>query len=105
MESLFTVTDLLNQIRLQSPNPKALSHMENGEWKSLSTETMLHDIKYFALGLRALGLKPEDRIGLLAYPSPFWTISDLAIIIAGGVTVPLFANISDDNFVFEVPQT
>src|ERR1700754_2723533 len=50
-------------------------------------------------------MKRGDRIGILAFPSAKWVIMDLAIMVAGGVTVPLFANISDDNFSFEIMQT
>src|SRR2546425_1001848 len=40
--------------------------------------------------LRAAGLEPGDRVGLLLPRSPELVISLLAIIRAGGVHVPLF---------------
>ena len=41
-------------------------------------------------GLRALGLARGDRVGLVAENRPEWVIADLAIMAAGGVTVPAY---------------
>lgn len=105
MEPSRTIPDVLSHIRRHHSNPKALNlHTSNG-WISLSTEEMLAHIKELALGLISLGLKKGDRVGILADPSPYWTIVDFAIIVAGGVTVPLFVNLSDENYAYEINQT
>lgn len=105
MDILYTVVDMLRHIRSHYANPKALNTQTAEGWHSLSTEEMLAQIKELALGLVALGLKKGDRVGILAPPSAYWTIADLSIMIAGGVTVPLFVNLSDENYSHEVGQT
>lgn len=105
MNRLHTCVDLLDHIASNEFNPKALNYRNSQGWQAISTQTMLETIKYVALGLHQLGLQKGDRVGILAHSSPHWTTADLAILTSGGVTVPLFANISDENFIYEVSQT
>ncbi|GAA5334476.1 MULTISPECIES: AMP-binding protein [Thermus] len=50
----------------------------------------LHEaIRRFAGGLRSLGLKPGDRVGLYLANSPQFAIAYLGILWAGGVVVPV----------------
>jgi long-chain acyl-CoA synthetase len=105
MEQVKNVTEVLRHVEKNTSNPKAFSSLVNNEWTSVSTEQFLNEIRYLTLALNQLGLKKGEMVGILAQPSPRWTIADYAIMTAGGVTVPLFANISEENFVFEVTQT
>ena len=43
-----------------------------------------------ARGLQALGVTPGDRVALVAENRPEWAIADLAIMAAGGISVPAF---------------
>lgn len=106
MEKLHTCSDILDRLEAISPsNPKAFNTRNAHGWHSLSTKEFLEDVKYVALGLEAIGMQRGDCVGILSNPSTEWTIVDMAIMIAGGVTVPLFANISDENFIYEVNET
>lgn len=101
---LVTFADLVQHVENKYTNSHALNAREGMYWKSVSTQEMIFDIKRLAYGLIKLGLKKGDAVGILALSSPKWTIADLAIIMAGGITVPIFANLSNDNFVYEVAQ-
>jgi long-chain acyl-CoA synthetase len=105
MEALKTIPELLRSIENGPSNPNALNYTENNQWFAISTDQFVQNVKYIALALNHMGLKKGECVGILANPSPKWTIIDLAIMIAGGISVPLFANISDENFVFEVEQS
>lgn len=105
MEMLSTCSEILQHLQSQPSNPALLNwHNDNG-WHSLSTKEFLDHVKYLALGLHHLGIRHGQAVGLLAVPSPYWTIADFAIMIAGGVTQPLFGNISQENFLYEISQT
>lgn len=104
MEPIRTFPELLRQVAMYD-NPKALNYYHEGVWHSLSTEEFLRQVRSVALALKSYGLKPGDMVGIVASPSPFWTIVDCAIICSGMVSVPLFANISVENFEFEIKQT
>ncbi len=47
-------------------------------------------VEELARGLRALGLQRGDRVALVSENRPEWMIADLAIISAGGITVPAY---------------
>lgn len=105
MNEIHTCIELLKFIENGPPNPKALNYRDDEGWHAISTQAFLDDVKHLVLGMHHLGLQRGDRVGILANPSPNWTIADLAILVAGGVSVPLFANISDENFVYEIEET
>ncbi|WP_447726982.1 AMP-dependent synthetase/ligase [Sphingomonas koreensis] len=61
-----------------------------GEWQPTSWAEAAKQVAALAAGLRKLGLKPGDRVMLVSENRPEWCISDLAIMAAGGVTVPTY---------------
>ena len=105
MPLVHTCVEILRHIESNYSNPTALNWRDQDHWHSISTKFFLDSVKELALGLYDMGMQRGDHIGILANSSPFWTIADLAIMIAGGVVVPLFASISEDNFVYEVSHT
>lgn len=105
MESKSTFSQVILHLEKAYQNPSALNELVNGQWVSTSTQEMLQQIKEVTLGLHAFGLKRGQKIAILAFPSPIWTIVDIALILAGGVSVPIFPNISEENLVFQIEQT
>lgn len=89
----------------KTANPKLLNYQHDGKWYSFSSQEFLENVKYCTLALVELGVKKGECVGLVSQPSPFWTFVDAAIVCAGGITVPLFANIAEENFDFEIQQT
>lgn len=104
MGPLHTFGDVVQYIEDNRSNPRALNIFENGEWKYLSTEQFIFDLKRLTYGMISLGLKRGDKAGILAHPSPQWNLADFAIIMAGGVSVPLFAKMASENLIYEVAQ-
>ncbi|MBN2489417.1 MAG: AMP-binding protein [Planctomycetes bacterium] len=49
----------------------------------------------FAAGLAALGLRPQDRVALVADNRLDWFVADRGILLAGGIDVPQPAGIGD----------
>jgi long-chain acyl-CoA synthetase len=86
-------------------NPAQFGYKEKGVWRRISTQEASETVKKAALGLISLGLKPGDRVGIVADPSPFWLMMDLAVLSAGGVTVPMFANIAPENLDYEIKDS
>ncbi len=61
-----------------------------GKWQSTSWREAAQQVASLAAALRQLGLNPGDRVMLVSENRPEWCISDLAIMAAGGVTVPTY---------------
>lgn len=54
-------------------------------------------VRGMAAYLKASGLKPGDRVGILSKNCAYWIMSDLAIWMAGGVSVPLYPTLTADS--------
>ncbi len=67
-----------------------LWHKTMGAWRSISWSETARRIETFARGLIEGGLLAGDRVLLVAENRPEWLIADLAVMAAGGVTVPAY---------------
>ncbi|MBF0326740.1 MAG: long-chain fatty acid--CoA ligase [Alphaproteobacteria bacterium] len=61
-----------------------------GAWRSISWAEARDRALALASGLKGLGLTPGDRVMLVSENRPEWAIADLAIMLAGGITVPAY---------------
>lgn len=61
-----------------------------GKWHATSWAESARKVASLAAALKTLGLKPGDRVMLVSENRPEWCLSDLAIMAAGGVTVPTY---------------
>lgn len=79
-------------------NSLAFNYKDKGQWKHISTETFLENVRRLSLGLHKLGVEEKENIALLARSSPFWLLFDFAIMSCRGVSVPIFPFISQAHF-------
>ncbi|WP_294270058.1 long-chain fatty acid--CoA ligase [uncultured Sphingomonas sp.] len=63
---------------------------EGGVWRSISWAQAAQQVASLSAGLKATGLQRGDRVMLVSENRPEWCIADLAIMAAGGVTVPTY---------------
>ena len=68
-----------------------------GRWEGMTWPQLAERVEAVAGGLIAAGLEPGDRVALLSPTRVEWTIADLAILAAGGVTVPIYETSSVDQ--------
>jgi len=61
-----------------------------GAYRPLTWGELDETVRRLAAGLRALGVARGDRVVLLSENRPEWCIADLAIMAAGGITVPAY---------------
>ena len=104
MEIFKRTAEVFRYIEKNYSNPTALNYYRDGKWHHVSTKTFVDNIKRLTLDI----LFRHSQRGYGRNPCPAladWSIADIAIMLSGGVCVPLFSNISDDNFTFEVNQT
>lgn len=87
---------LLNSVDSLS-NPRAQLVRGTDGWKPISSEEMLRRVSGLSSAFVELGVKPGDRVGLFAANRPEWHIADFAITGAGGVTVPVYFNESQER--------
>src|SRR5690606_33826657 len=76
------------------------AHKKEGEWKTLTSVEFLEQVNAISKGLIELGVKPNDKVGLIADSSIEWHIVDFAIQQIGAVVVAIYPNISDTDYQF-----
>ncbi|BAX78728.1 AMP-dependent synthetase/ligase [Labilibaculum antarcticum] len=69
----------------------------NSSYQSVSYESLYEEVQQFAAGLFSLGIKKTDRIGLLSEGRNAWVLSELGILFAGAVNVPLSVKLDAQN--------
>ena len=89
-----TLADLPFRILDRFPKPDAVCRCEEASFRCLSTREFFDQTRALSLGLSSLGLRAGDRVALVSESRPEWAISDLAILTAGAVTVPVYPTLS-----------
>ena len=71
----------------------------DGKWKSYSSHDVAELAEKTASGLIALGLERGDKIAIVSYKNrPEWIIVDLAVQMAGMISIPLYPTISSREY-------
>ena len=90
-------------------NKTALNFKQNGELRSFSNQDLFDNCFYFAVGLQELAtsnnIALQPTLAIFAYQDPIWMMVDLGTILAGGVTVPIFDNISKEHLIYELQDS
>jgi len=81
-------------------NPKAQMWRTAAGWQSIPAKEMLRRVAAISKALAELGVKPGDRVGLLAPNCPEWHVADFAIQGIGAVNVPIYFNESPERLVY-----
>lgn len=74
---------------------------ENNSWREYTPKELLNTLKKLVSAFKYFGIKKGSSVGIIAPSSPEWLLTDIAVQICGGITVPLFPNISEENFLFQ----
>lgn len=74
---------------------------KNDEWVYYSRERLNEETRSIAIAFHNHGLLTGESIGIIAPTSPSWVMIDVATQINHAQIVPLFPNISSENFVFQ----
>jgi len=60
------------------------------QWRHWTWSQAVDEARRFAAALQTLGLKPGDRIGLMSKNCAHWVIADIALLLGGFVSVPIY---------------
>ena len=77
--------------------PDCLLHKVDGEWVPVSTAELVESVQRLAAALEGLGVKPGDRVALMAENSVDWPKVDFACLCLGAVLVPIYPTLTPDQ--------
>lgn len=74
----------------ETPNQPFLHQPRDRQWQSYSFSEVDQQARCVAQSLKEMGLNTGDHVAILAKNSAEWMIADLAIMMAGMVSVPIY---------------
>lgn len=80
----------------------AFQYKVNGQWIAVTWSEYCQKIISASMSLKKHGLKARDHVGLMSSTRWEWGVLDMAILGSNAITVPMYPNLSDDDFVFIV---
>jgi len=70
---------------------------KNGQYQPISTADFARRVRNISSGLKASGLNKGDKLVILSENRPEWVMVDMATVSQGGVTVPVYTNLTPDQ--------
>ena len=91
----------------KSADREAFRKLEGDRWVSVTWQEASEEVEELAAGLLALGIQPEQRIGIASSTRYEWILEDLAIICAGAATTTVYptTNATDTAFILSDSQS
>jgi len=100
-----TISQLfLNTINTYSKDDLMLYKKED-RYLPISTEEFGRRVKFMALGLKVLGVKPGDKLVILSENRPEWVMTDLANLCLGGITVPIYTSLTPEQIKYIIDDS
>ena len=92
-----TLLDVFYEWEKQTPNATFLRQPFGDKWEETTWKEAGVSIRKMAAALRSLGLRDKAHIAIVSKNCREWVISDLAIIMAGYVSVPLYSTLNAEQ--------
>jgi long-chain acyl-CoA synthetase len=90
--------DVLPHVRKNYPKEDALCDKVGGQWRKYSTSQCQDIVEKFSLGLLKKGVEKDDKIAIISGNRTEWNFVDIGSLQVGAVIVPLYPNMSEDNY-------
>ncbi|MGK0498968.1 MAG: long-chain acyl-CoA synthetase [Oceanicoccus sp.] len=100
-----SILEMFYQWENTNPDGAWLRQFEGQGWRDYSWATAGQIARQLAAGLQASGLKPGDKVGIYAENCARWVIADLAIMMAGLVSVPIYTSMPEDKIRYVVEHS
>ena len=89
--------EMLYKWEKEKPNEIFLSQPINGVWHNWTWQEFGDEVRKMATYLKQLNLPSESKIGILSKNCAHWLMTDMAIMMSGHVSVPLYPNLNAET--------
>lgn len=98
-----TIIDFVEQYTAKYGDETFLREKVDGVWKETSFNATREEAHILAAGFMSMGLEKGDKVALISEGRNYWIFSELGILYAGAVNVPLsFKLESDTDLTFRI---
>lgn len=98
--SVTTLADLAFQAAARYPSRTVLRRSRGDTFVDMSGRELFEQVRDLSLGIIDLGLSEGDRVALVAENRPEWCVTDLAVLTAGAVTVPIYPTLTSGQVLY-----
>ncbi len=81
----------------KSPGREAFRFPKGDAWESVTWREAGNQVSRLAAGLIALGIEPEQRVGIASGTRYEWVIADLAVMCAAAATTTVYPSTHEDD--------
>lgn len=103
------MVDTLSQLFLNTiniyPKEDLMLYKKEGRYMPISTEEFGQRVKFIGLGLKTLGVEPEDKLIILSENRPEWVMTDLANLCLGGISVPIYTSLVPEQIKYIIDDS
>lgn len=92
--SLLTPLDQFLLREKENPDDIYLRQPINGQWQTWTWAEAGNESRRMAAALLDMGLKQQDHIAILSKNCAHWVMADLAIMMIGAVSIPIYPTLS-----------
>ncbi|WP_394174703.1 AMP-binding protein [Thalassotalea litorea] len=89
----------------QNSDKTFLNQPVAGSWQQYSFSNVEHQARTIAKALQSQGLVAGDRVGIISKNCAHWFIADLAIMMAGMISVPIYATAGDKTISYVIDHS
>jgi long-chain acyl-CoA synthetase len=100
-----TIIELFESTVANYPNNIYLWEKKDGKFEGTTYSETREQVLKLAAGLISIGLKKGDRLGLVSDGRNDWIISELGMLYAGGVNVPLSIRLQENELIFRLQHS
>jgi long-chain acyl-CoA synthetase len=97
MEQLKTPLEKFYHWEQTIPDNIFMRQPVNGQWHTYTWKQAGDEIRRIAAALKAMNLPPKSKIGLVSKNCAHWIMTDLAIMMADFVSVPIYPNVGAET--------
>ena len=92
--------DLLEKYEKVHPKKIAFGGKQDELWQTYSSQEYIDSATAISYGLMHLGIKSGDKIISITNNRPEWNFLDMGVLMCGAVHVPVYPNISNDDYAY-----
>jgi len=99
--SIQTLAELIRVVE-RHDLPNCLVHKVGSAWTPMPARELVGRVRALATTLDAWGIRPGDRVALMADSGVHWPMIDLAAIALGAATVPVYSSLHADGAAYVI---
>ena len=89
-----TISEMFISVTNRYPDKVAFGYKSGGDWKTITFNEARSTVEKISSGLKSLGIKSGDHVGIVSHNSHLWAMSDYATICTRGVLAPIYPTLT-----------